>query len=119
MATVAPWSAATARSVSAKATSGWNDPIWVPAAWAGSRTSAPSAPCVDHRLTAVHPDRRCKRRERIVGDRQDDEFDLLDEGLGVDERPLDGHEAPEPLAPTRVAAGDGVDRPAGPGQRHA
>ena len=46
MATVAPWSAATARSVSAKATSGWNAPIWVPAAIAGARTSAPSAPLV-------------------------------------------------------------------------
>ena len=32
IATVAPWSAATARSVSAKATSGWNDPTCVPAA---------------------------------------------------------------------------------------
>ena len=46
MATVAPWSAATARSVSAKATSGWNAPICVPAAIAGARTSAPSAPLV-------------------------------------------------------------------------
>ena len=45
-ATVAPWSAATARSVSAKATSGWKLPTWVPAAIAGSRTSAPSAPLV-------------------------------------------------------------------------
>ena len=46
IAIVAPWSAATARSVSAKATSGWNAPIWVPAAIAGARTSAPSAPLV-------------------------------------------------------------------------
>ncbi len=46
MATVAPWSAAIARSVSAKATSGWNEPICVPAAIAGCRTSAPSAPLV-------------------------------------------------------------------------
>ena len=46
IATVAPWSAATARSVSAKATSGWNEPTCVPAAMAGSSTSAPSAPLV-------------------------------------------------------------------------
>src|SRR5450759_1395756 len=46
MAIVAPWSAVSARSRSANATSGWNAPACVPAAIAGSSTSAPSRPLV-------------------------------------------------------------------------
>ena len=58
MATVAPWSAATARSVSANATSGWNDPIWVPARHRRGEDLGPErAAGVDHRLAAVHPER--------------------------------------------------------------
>ena len=88
IAIVAPWRAATARSVSAKATSGWNEPICVPAAIAGASTSAPSSAAgVDHRLAAVHPEAARQRRDRIVRDGEDDQLDLLDEGLGLDERP--------------------------------
>src|SRR5262245_31533524 len=46
IAIVAPWSASTARSVSAKATSGWNEPTCVPAAIAGASTDASRAPLV-------------------------------------------------------------------------
>ena len=87
IATVAPWSAAIARSVSANATSGWNAPICVPAAIAGARTSAPSAPLV---WTIAWPlyirIARGERLDRIVGHGEDDQLDLLDEGLRLGER---------------------------------
>jgi hypothetical protein len=39
--------------------------------------------------------------------------------LGVGEGSSRLDEPAEAVAPTRIAAGDGVDRPPGPGQRHA
>ena len=113
IATVAPWRAATARSVSAKATSGWNAPTWVPAAIAGARTSAPSAPLVWIIAWPLYiRSAPASGRDRIVGDGQDDQLDLVDERLRVGERAAHLDERPEPLAPAGVAAGDGVDRPA-------
>jgi hypothetical protein len=72
---------------------------------------------VDHRLAAVHPQASRQRGDRVIGHREDDELDLLHERrrLGEATGPLD--EPAEPLAPLRVAAGDGMDRPAGPRQR--
>ncbi len=117
MATVAPWSAATARSVSANATSGWKAPTCVPAAIAGSRTSAPSAPLV---WTMAWPlyirTLGGEVGDRVVGDRDDDELDLLDEGLRFGERPRAVQRRGDARTPVRVAARDGVDRPAGPDQ---
>ena len=118
MATVAPWSAATARSVSAKATSGWNAPIWVPAAIAGARTSAPSAPLVWIIAWPLYiRSDPASRRDRVVGDGQDDQLDLVEDRLRVGEGAGDVDQRAEPLAPGRVAAGDRVDRPAAAGQR--
>ena len=82
IAMVAPWRAATARSVSANATSGWNAPICVPAAIAGSRTSAPSTPLVW--TIAWPPYRRssaASRADRVVRDGQDDQLDLVEDGV--------------------------------------
>ena len=115
-----PWSAATARSVSANATSGWNAPIWVPAAIAGASTSAPSAPLV---WTIAWPPyirtQAASGRDGVVGDGDDDELDLLDERLGSANARAPSTQRPEALAPLRVAAGDGVDRPARAAQRDA
>ncbi len=74
---------------------------------------------MDHRLAAVHPDLVGQRRDRIVGDGQDDELDLLDEGLCLGERacPVDG--AREPGSPRRIATGHGLDRPARPAETDA
>ena len=117
IATVAPWSAATARSVSAKATSGWNAPTWVPAAMRRREDlGVERAAGVDHRLPAVHPDRPGERRDGVVGDGDDDQLDLLDEGLRLGERADAVDLRAEPLAAGRVAAGDRLDRPAGPAQ---
>ena len=71
---------------------------------------------VDHRLAAVHADAGRQRRDHVVGHGEDDQLDLLDEGLRLGERarPLD--EAREAFPAAGVAAGDGVDRPAGPAQ---
>ena len=60
-----------------------------------------------------------QRRDDVVRDGQDDQLDLFDQGLRVDERPVDVDQATEPFAPAGVAAGDGVDRPAGARQGHA
>ena len=80
IAIVAPWSAATARSVSAKATSGWNEPTCVPAAIAGARTSAPSRPLVWIIAWPLYMwSRAGDRRDRVVGDGEDDQLDLVDE----------------------------------------
>jgi len=57
-------------------------------------------------------------RDRVVGDREDDELDLLDERRRVHERPDAGDQAPEPLAPSGVAARHGMDRPARPVEGH-
>ena len=59
---------------------------------------------------------RGERGERVVGDGDDDQLDLLDEGLRLGERPGAAGQAGQPLAPGRIAAGDRLDRPAGPGQ---
>ena len=117
MATVAPWSAATARSVSAKATSGWNAPIWVPAAIAGARTSAPSAPLVWIIAWPLYiRSEPASAGDRVVGDGQDDQLDLVEDRLRVGEDAGDVDQRAEPLAPAGVAAGDRVDRPAAAGQ---
>ena len=121
IATVAPWSAATARSVSAKATSGWNAPIWVPAAIAGARTSAPRAPLVWIIAWPLYIRTLARHRlDRVVGDGQDDELDLLDEGLRLGEPARSRR--PRPMNRSRqrrIAAGDGMDRPAGTAQGDA
>ena len=117
IATVAPWSAAIARSVSANATSGWNAPTCVPAAIAGSEhLGSERAARVDHRLAAVHPDLAGERLDRVVRHGQDDQLDLLDEGLRLGERPGARRPAREPRPPAGVAAGDRMDRPAGPAE---
>jgi hypothetical protein len=73
---------------------------------------------MDHRLTAVHPKRAGEGGDRVVGDREDDELDLVEDRLRVGEDADDVDERAEPLTAGRVAAGDGVDRPAGTRQRH-
>ena len=80
---------------------------------------AQGAAGVDHGLPAVHPEAAGERPDHIVRDGQDDQLDLLDQRLRVGEGPGDLDQRAEPLASTGVAAGHGVDRPAGPRQRHA
>ena len=80
---------------------------------------AQGAAGVDHGLAAVHPDPPRHRLDGVVGDGQDDELDLLDEGLRLGEGPDALDQAREPLAATDVAAGDGMDRPAGTAQGDA
>ena len=74
---------------------------------------------VDHRLAAVHPERAGQRRDRVVGDGQDDQLDLVEDRLRVGEDAADVDQRAEPFAPARVAAGDRVDRPAGARQGDA
>ena len=72
--------------VSAKATSGWNEPIWVPAAIAGGEDLGPErAAGVDHRLAAVHPERGGQRADDVVRHGQDDQLDLVEDRLRVGE----------------------------------
>jgi hypothetical protein len=74
---------------------------------------------VDHGLAAVQPNAPGQFGQRVVGDGQDDELDLLDERLGLGERAGTLDLAGEALAATGVAAGHGVDRPASPGHGYA
>src|SRR6185503_15960954 len=74
---------------------------------------------VDHRLAAVHVEAARDPRDRVVRDGEDDQLDLFDQGRRVGERPDARDEAPKPLAPRRVPAGDGMDRPAAAGQGDA
>jgi hypothetical protein len=74
---------------------------------------------VDHRLAAVHAERSGQRGDRVVGDGQDDEFDLIEDRLRIGEDPRDVDERAEPLPSARVATGDRVDRPAGTRQGDA
>ena len=71
---------------------------------------------MDHRLAAVHVERSpATGADRVVGDGEDDQLDLLDERRRRRRRPrTPGTRRPEPLAAARVPARDGVDRPAGP-----
>ena len=89
-------------------------PTWVPAAMAGARTSAPSAPLV---WTIAWPlysrTRRGERRERVVRDGHDDQLDLLDEGLRLGEGPRAAGQPGQALAAGR---GRGWRRP-GPASR--
>ena len=86
MATVAPWSAATARSVSANATSGWNDADLGAGAHRRREDLRPErAAGVDHRLAAVHPERAGQRGDGVVRDGQDDQLDLVEDRLRVGE----------------------------------
>ena len=62
---------------------------------------------------------RRQRLDRVVRDGQDDQLDFVEHRRDFLERPGPADELPEPLAPNRVAAGDGADRPAGPGQGEA
>ncbi len=113
IATVAPWSAATARSVSAKATSGWNAPICVPAAIAGREDlRTEGAAGMDHRLAAVQPERAGQGGHDVVRDGEDHQLDLVEDWLRIGEDPVDVDQRAEPLAPRGVATGDRVDRPA-------
>ena len=52
---------------------------------------------MDHRLAAVHADAGGEGRDHVVGDGQDDQLDLLNEGLRLGERAHPVHELPEPL----------------------
>ena len=74
---------------------------------------------MDHRLAAVHVELGGDGRDRVVGDGEDDQLDLLDERRRVGEGADARDEAPESVAPARVAARDGVDRPASPVERDA
>ena len=117
MATVAPWSAATARSVSAKATSGWKDADLGAGAHRRRQDLRPQgAAGVDHRLAAVHPEGGSQRGDGVVRDGQDDQLDLVEDGLriGKDAGHLD--QRAEALPAAGVAAGHGLDRPAGAAQ---
>jgi hypothetical protein len=74
---------------------------------AGSSTSAPSAPLV------------CLCREGgelVVGDGDDDQLHLLDEGLRLGEGPSATGQTGHPLPSGRIPAGDRLDRPTGSGQ---
>ena len=87
---------------------------------AGARTSAPSAPLVW--IMAWPPYIRSdprERRDRIVGDGQDDQLDLVEDGLRIGEDAADVDQRAEPLAPAGIPARHRVDRPAGSTQRHA
>ena len=97
---VAPWRAATARSVSANATSGWNDADLGPGGHRGRQDlGAEDSARVDHRLAAVHPDPAPRpRRHGVVRHGDDDELDLLDQGGRLAEGAAALDEAPEPLS---------------------
>ena len=88
MATVAPWSARPPAPCRRTRPAGGTTPICVPAAIAGAQDlGAERAAGVDHRLAAVHPEARGQRGDGVVGDGEDDQLDLLDEGLRLGERP--------------------------------
>jgi hypothetical protein len=95
-----------------KATSGWNEPIWCKRHRRRKDLGTERTAGVDHRLAAVHPERSGERGERVVGDGQDDEFDLIEDRLRIGEDPRDIDERAEPLPSARVATRDGVDGPA-------
>ncbi len=119
IAIAAPERAATARSVSAKATSGWNAADLRPRGHRGlEHLGAQRAARVDHRLAAVHPEGRRQRCDRIVGYGDDDELDLVHQGLRLGERARRGHERPEPFAPRRITRRDGRHGPTGPSEGH-
>ena len=120
IATVAPRSAAIARSVSAKATSGWNEPTCVPAAIAGSRTSAPSAPLVWTiawplyiRMLRASGSIASSGTARMISSTSSTRACASANGP----RALD--EPSEPRAAVGIAARDRVDRPAGPAEGQA
>ena len=116
IAIVAPWSAATARSMSANATSGWNDPTWVPAAIA----PAEGLGAEQRRSCGPSPGRRtCGARRRRRGIASSGTARMISStsstsGVASAKRADARDEAPEPLAPPGVPARDRVDRPAGP-----
>ena len=83
----------------------------------GEDLGAERAAGMDHRLPAVHPERGGERRDGVIGDGQDDELDLVEDRFGVREDAADLDQRTEPLAPTGVAAGDRVDRPAAAAER--
>ena len=56
-------------------------------------------------------------RDDVVGDGEDHELDIVDDGVRLGEGADAGHELAEPLAAGRVARRDGADRPAGPRAR--
>ena len=118
IAIVAPCRAASARSRSANATSGWNAPAWVPAARAGRSTSAPSRPLV---WTIAWPAYRRSdagdRDDRVVGDREDHELDVVDERIRLGEPACAGDVRAEPLPAAGIARRDGADGPARPVER--
>ena len=115
IATVAPWSAATARSVSAKATSGWNAPICVPAACAGARTSASSAPLVWTMAWPLYIRRPAASGAMASSGTATMMSSTSSRRACGSAKARDAvDEAQEPLASAGVAAGDRVDRPAGP-----
>ena len=71
---------------------------------------------MDHGLAAVQPGLCRERGEGVVGDGDDDQLDLLDQGLRLGEGSGAAGQAGQSLAPVRIAAGDRLDRPVGPGQ---
>ena len=74
---------------------------------------------VDHGLAAVQAQTRGQRGDGVVRDGDDDQLDLLDEGLRLGERTGPADERAEVLAPARVTARHRLDRPAGPGEGDA
>ena len=105
IATVAPGRAASARSRSANATSGWNAPACVPAAIAGRRASAPRTPLVWMSAWPAYRRRRLRDRDDdVVGDREDHELDVVDEGVRLGEPAGAGDVLAEPRPPGRDPA---------------
>ena len=74
----------------------------------GEDVGAEQTARVDHRLAAVHPEASRHRRNGVVGDGQDDQLDLVEEGLGLGKRPGALDQRPEPLAASGVTAGNGT-----------
>ena len=92
----------------------------MPAARAGSSTSAPSTPGgVDQRLAAVQAQLAREPLDGVVRDGEDDQLDLVEDRRRLGEGARARHQAAEALTPGRVARCDGHDRPAGAVQRRA
>ncbi len=77
------------------------------------------AACVDQGLTAVEAHRVDDLGNRVVGDGEDRQLDVVKNRRGFHERAGPGDERSKPLAPTRVPARDGNHRPAGARDCHS
>ncbi len=72
---------------------------------------------VNHRLAAVQVEAPGQARQGIVGNGEDDELDLIQEGGRLGEPSSSRHKGSKSLPTARVAGGNRPDRPAGMGER--